>query len=118
MNRVKIDGFLYDSVGRHGRTSIRRLDIVKYIYCRGYGVHTRGQDEPVFALIKDACYILMIRQLDKAHEIIVRDLADKPSLDHRHHLNLALLHLFLTAYYLCASANVEELEAVILSESV
>ena len=107
MNRVKIDGFLYDSVGRHGRTFIHCLDIVKYICYRGYSVHTRGQDEPVFALIEDACYILMIRQLDKTHEITVRDLGDKPSLDHRHHLDLALLHLFLTAYYLCASANVE-----------
>lgn len=115
--QLRLDGFMNDQIGRHGNTAIKRRDIIKYVSYKGFGVHARGQDEEIFKLIEDARYCLTIRMNPTGIQLNVSDLGRKPPNYEHSDIDVALMHLFSTAYYLCKSPMVQQLEEVIAQEA-
>ncbi len=115
LRSVNIDMFLSDPVAQCDGVSIRRIDILKFVCYRGYGVHSGGKHEHVYDLIEKFRSAVTIRRKGLLPEITLRDLGSKLSYGDGKEIDLSLLHLFSSAYYLCRSPNVKGLEENILA---
>jgi hypothetical protein len=114
LRSVNIDGFLTDPVAQCDGVTIRRIDIVKFVCYCGFGVHSGGKHERVYDRIEKFRSAFTMRQTDMGPQITVRDLGFRLPYGGKE-LDLSLLHLFSSAYYLCNSPDVLELERQISS---
>ena len=118
---VRLEVFCSDRIMRVDGEYITRDDVLKFVCYHGYGVHFSGKKLPIFDAIKKVRYCVTIQDDRAVGEHVSTGMIlagiDAPRPKARNFLDIPLIHLLSTAYFLVTSTDVLALEEVIRLET-